>query len=120
LSISPAGLLHSARHVPLRLVARFPELAVEGESVAPSRLIIGVVIMVAVDVVAVRSMAVFVECRVSGMITVITVWMIHLRGSQPPSKENPGTGFRGESPDLDRDRGRGHLAGLPFGWLRSA
>jgi hypothetical protein len=79
-------------------------------------LIISVVIMVAVDVVAVRSMAVFVQCRVSG---IITVWMIHLRGSQPPSKANPGTGFRGESPDLDRDRGRGHLAGLPFGWLRA-
>jgi len=82
-------------------------------------LIIGVVIMVAVDVVAVRSMAVFVQCRVSGMITVITVWMIHLCGSQPPSKGNPGTGFRGESPDLAGDRGRGHLAGLPFGWLRA-
>jgi len=45
-------------------------------TLAPSRLVIGVVIMVAVDVVAVRSMVVSVQCRVSGMITVITVWMI--------------------------------------------
>jgi hypothetical protein len=42
--------------------------------------------MVAVDVVAVRSMAVIRPVRVSGLITVFAVWMIHLRGSQPPSK----------------------------------
>jgi hypothetical protein len=42
--------------------------------------------MVAVDVVAVRSMAVIRPVRVSGLITVFAVWMIHLCGSQPPSK----------------------------------
>jgi hypothetical protein len=56
-------------------------------TLAPSRLVIGVVIMVAVDVVAVRSMVVSVQCRVSGMITVITVWMIQ-SPREPAAKQS--------------------------------
>jgi hypothetical protein len=69
--------------------------------------------MVAVDVVAVRSMAVIRPVRVSGLITVFAVWMIHLRGSQPPSKAILQQDFVASLLLILIGIGsRGHLAGL--------
>jgi hypothetical protein len=77
--------------------------------------------MVAVDVVAVRSMAVIRPVRVSGLITVFAVWMIHLCGSQPPSKAILQQDFVASLLLILIGIGtRGHPCGpTPFGWLRT-